>query len=140
MFVGKRVLLVDDQPPAVAWLREYLESGGAEVVMEPSFSAALDALNQRRNHFDLVTIDLMMPTTGVPDSMFAARPPLYTQFPGLLLAIAARNSGYGSNKVLLYSVQDTDEIETEAARVGVGYCVKGRPRDLKERIRSLLDR
>lgn len=138
IFKSKRVLLIDDQPPAVAWLKEYLESNGALVTMEASFAKALDALRGGIKLFDLVTVDLMMPTNGVPSSFFSEKSPLYTQFPGLLLAINARNSGYGGNDVLLYSVQDTDEIEKEAIRIGVSYCIKGRPRELKERIKRLL--
>ncbi len=56
---GLRVLLVDDEPDALAMVRQFLGDCGAAVGAVPSVQAALDLLGQQR--FDVVVSDVAMP-------------------------------------------------------------------------------
>jgi DNA-binding response OmpR family regulator len=86
--MGKKVLIVDDEPQIVRVLRGYLESAGFEVLTAYSGHEALSALG--RASVDLVVLDLNMPdmdgldvarsirrspsrTTDVPIIMVTAR-------------------------------------------------------------------
>lgn len=128
----KSVLIIDDEPHALNWLVEFLEAQGHQVTVVSDFASAISAVSDKRHVHDLVTVDLMMPILGPDQARFAAEPIIFSQFPGLYLARAARNAGYGSSKVVAYSVHDRSEIEKEADRIGFDYAVKGRPRDLKD--------
>lgn len=137
---GKTVLLIDDEPHALAWLVEYLEAQGHSVVVVSGFSEGLKVIGAKPLAYDFLSIDLTMPVLAGEQSLFTGQPALYSQFPGLYLARAARNAGYGSSRVIVYSVHDRDEIDTEARRIGVDYAVKGRPRDFKDILKRSLSR
>ena len=57
--MGKRVLVVDDEPNIVMSLRFLMEREGLEVEVAPTGEAALQALE--RAPADLVLLDVMMP-------------------------------------------------------------------------------
>lgn len=137
---GKSVLVIDDEPHALMWLVEYLEAQGHSVKVVSKFSDALQVVGSKPLVFDLMTVDLTMPVLAGEKNLFATQPAVYVQFPGLYLARTARNVGYGSSRVIVYSVHDRDEIDAEARRIGVEYAVKGRPRDFKEILKRSLAR
>ncbi len=56
---GVRVLVVDDDPDALAMVREILEAAGADVAVAPSAAAALDLVGDVRP--DVLVADLAMP-------------------------------------------------------------------------------
>ncbi len=56
---GVRVLVVDDDPDALAMVREILESAGADVSVAPSATDALDVVGSVRP--DVLVADLAMP-------------------------------------------------------------------------------
>jgi PAS domain S-box-containing protein len=56
---GVRVLVVDDDPDALAMVRDILEAAGAEVTVAPSASDALDLVGHVRP--DVLVADLAMP-------------------------------------------------------------------------------
>jgi DNA-binding response OmpR family regulator len=57
--MGKRVLVVDDEPNIVMSLRFLMEREGFEVEVAPTGEAALEALD--RGPADLVLLDVMIP-------------------------------------------------------------------------------
>ena len=56
---GARILVVDDEPPAVEILSRYLGAKGHRVAGAGSAESAVDAL--RRGAYDLVLLDVVLP-------------------------------------------------------------------------------
>lgn len=63
---------------------------------------------------------------------------VYQKYPGLYVALQARNSGYRDRQVIIYTVHRDEEVAREASIIKCTYIVKGRPRELKEEINRVL--
>ncbi len=68
---ARRVLIVDDEPPLAALIAQQLEPLGVQSVQVHSGAAALDRL--RREHFDAMTLDVLMPGMNGFDVLEAVR-------------------------------------------------------------------
>jgi twitching motility two-component system response regulator PilH len=55
----KTILIIDDEPDAVAYMKEVLEDGGYETITAPDGEQGLQ--KARQNPPDLILLDLMMP-------------------------------------------------------------------------------
>jgi DNA-binding response OmpR family regulator len=107
---GARILVVDDEPPAVEILSRYLASRGHSVAGAGSAEAAADAL--RRGAFDLVLLDVVLPgRTG-------------------LQALAELRS-LTRAPIHVMSGQNDDETRTDARLLGASGFF-GKPLDLDE--------
>ncbi len=68
---ARRVLIVDDEPPLAALIAQQLEPLGVQSVQVHSGAAALEHL--RREHFDAMTLDVLMPGMNGFDVLEAVR-------------------------------------------------------------------
>ena len=68
---ARRVLIVDDEPPLAALIAQQLTPLGVQSVQVHSGAAALDRL--RREHFDAMTLDVLMPGMNGFDVLEAVR-------------------------------------------------------------------
>ncbi len=68
---ARRVLIVDDEPSLAALIAQQLEPLGVQSVQVHSGAAALDRL--RREHFDAMTLDVLMPGMNGFDVLDAVR-------------------------------------------------------------------
>lgn len=136
---ARRVLVIDDEPWELEWLLEFLTVEGHVPEAVASIEDALPKVMERPLVYDLITVDLSMPLPRSQQAQASSQGALYEQFPGLFVALMARNSGYTRGEIIAYSVHDKPEIEAEASRIGVRYCVKGRPRELKAQIKKFME-
>lgn len=133
---SKTILILDDEPEFLEWITEYLESRGFAVEYVSDLGNALDRIGLKE--YRLFLVDLNVPHGGGITPEMRERTPLIDQFPGLALAQACRNAGYGAHSVIAYSVHDHEGAEAELERLRCRYVLKGRPEVLKIVLRSSL--
>jgi len=127
---------MDDEPQYLIWLIEYLQSKGYAVETASTLADGLQKLRERR--YRAIVADLSVPVPTEIRSLVEAEGNAYSVYPGLYLAHAARNMGYRSKQVVVYSVHDSATVTEVAARIGVCYITKGRPKILKGEIDNIL--
>lgn len=130
------VLVLDDEPELLEWLAEYLEVKKLQVEFARNVLEGLAALESRA--FRFLVIDLNVPASGQYRSALADKGEVFSKYPGLYVAQAARNKGYRDRQVIVYSVHDLDEVRIITDRIRVTYATKGRPRAFKAEIDNVL--
>lgn len=134
--VTDTVLLLDDELYNLAWMVEYLE--GKHLTVK-SFANANDVVPEiRADIYRLFVVDLNVPIFPPLDLEAQKRGEIYRRYPGLYIALLARNRGYRDRQVLLYSVHRDQAVETEAEILGCTYIRKGRPREMKSELDDVL--
>ncbi len=132
------VMILDDEPQHQQWLVEFIESKNYRVESAMNLEQAEALL--RQNKYRFVVIDLNVPAQGSSARVLMNEGALARRYPGIVAAQLARNLGYRNRQVVLYSVHNSDEVRKEAARIGVRYILKGRPKEFKEEVESILQR
>jgi CheY-like chemotaxis protein len=132
----RTIVVLDDEPFSVSWLAEYLEDQGYHV---RSFTNANEAAEQVETEiYRCLILDLNVPLFGPLDTLASSRGEVYRKYPGLYVALVARNKGYRDRQVIIYSVHRDVEVAEEARKLGCTYILKGRPRELKAEIDQVL--
>lgn len=129
-------LILDDEPHLLDWLAEYLESKGLAVRFVTDVDEALKAL--QREKFRVLILDLNVPASLAHIESLRRRGPDYEEYRGLYVAEHARNLGYRDRQVIVYSVHDVEAVRVVSGRIGVTYCIKGRPRNFKSELDDVL--
>jgi two-component system, OmpR family, alkaline phosphatase synthesis response regulator PhoP len=119
--MAKSILVIDDEPQIVEICRDYLKAAGFEVLTAPDGSAGLAMV--RRNHPDLVVLDLMLPGMD-----------------GLDVCRTLRREGNIPIIMLTARVEETDKLI--GLELGADdYLTKPfSPRELVARVRTVLRR
>jgi CheY-like chemotaxis protein len=133
---SKQVLVLDDEPEYVQWIREYLEAKRLSVTFARTLREALQAIATK--DYRLLLVDMNVPSDPDLPGDLRVRTPLIDKYPGLALAIQARNMGYGAHSVIAYTVHDDDAIDVELGKLNCRYVLKGRPQALKRVVDSSL--
>jgi CheY-like chemotaxis protein len=133
----KDVLILDDEPEYLRWVEEYLQAKGLRVKFATNLSDGLRELAVR--DYRLFLVDMNVPGIEVLDPRMRTEYPLVLKYPGLALAIEARNMGYGAHSVIAYTVHDDDAADEEFSKLHCRYVLKGRPDALKKVINSSLE-
>ena len=136
MSTSPRVLLADDEPFYLEWLADYLESKGIAVEYATTVNEALEKI--QRTQYRFLVVDLNIPLQGEPVTPPSNQPETYRAYPGLHIANSARNSGYRTKQVIVYSVFASKEIEEAVGRLYCTYITKGHPIDLKREVDEVL--
>jgi PAS domain S-box-containing protein len=80
------ILVVDDEPDIAGLIRRYLEHGGYRVLVAPDASSALETA--RRDHPDLITLDVNLPDTdGFTLLEWLKADPATTAIPVMMLSV-----------------------------------------------------
>jgi CheY-like chemotaxis protein len=116
---GRRVLVVDDEPRLTELIAEKLAPLGVETVLVNSGRDALARL--RAEHFDVVTLDVLMPGINGIDTLRAMRvDPRLKNLPAVFISAFPETTGLASEWVVPKPV-DTDELRAVvAAAVAAG--------------------
>lgn len=130
------ILLMDDELFNIEWLIDYLESKGYNIYPTSSADEAIQAVSQEI--YRAAIFDLNVPLSVHPNPGPQTHKPVYHKYPGLYVAWYARNQGYRGRQVIIYTVHRDEEVANEAKILGCEYILKGRPRELKEEIDSIL--
>jgi CheY-like chemotaxis protein len=113
------ILIVDDDPAVRFMLRLWLEELGQEIDEVESGEAALERCAERE--FDVVVLDQRMPP-GMS---------------GIDVARALKERGYGS-VVLLHSAYLDENVEAQAADLGIATVEKGDDHGLRAAVNDAL--
>lgn len=133
---SKVVLVLDDEPEYLTWVEEFLQTKGLRVQFSRTLAQAREALS--KGEFRLLLVDMNVPPDADVPADLRATVPLVEKYPGLALAVEARNKGYGAHSVIGYTVHDDDAIDAELTSRHCRYVLKGRPQALKAVIESSL--
>lgn len=132
----KTILLMDDEIFNLQWLIDFLGARGYDVYPTSSADEAIQAVSEER--YRAAIFDLNVPMASHPMSGQRSSNTVYRRYPGLYVAWFARNKGYSSRQVIIYSVHRDEEVAREADIIGCTYIVKGRPVELKEEMIRIL--
>jgi CheY-like chemotaxis protein len=131
-----KALLADDEPFYLEWLDDYLASKGIEVDYAANVDDAVFLVKSVQ--YRLIVVDLNLPLLS-DGRRFATTVTLaYDSYPGLYIANAARNAGYRTKQVIIYSVFGSREIEEAASKLYCTYLTKTHPGDLRKEIDYVL--
>ena len=128
----KTVVIIDDEIHNMWWMVDYLKNKGFIVKTADNLNNGLDIINI--GIFRALIIDLSIPILPPLDHVVREKGILYTQYPGLYLAVSARNRGYRDRQVVIYSVHKDAGVAEEAKHLGCTYILKGRPQEIKKEI------
>jgi len=129
------ILLADDEPYHLQFFVDFLESLKYKTVVADNVDNSILRLQESR--FRAVIADLSIPLLS-PQPLLRGRDALFQQYPGLLVADYARNHNHTGRQVVVYSVHDDPMVRALATKLGFTCLLKGRPRILKEEIKSVL--
>lgn len=133
---SKTILIADDEPPNLFWLKDFIVSLGYQVQFAVTASEAIKLIQEE--DYRAVIVDLNIPEgeEGIADKQ---KDVLYDDFPGLKIAKAARSLGNSGIRVVIYSVYQTAALSEVASKLGCEYIPKGRPRLIKNAIREIFE-
>lgn len=132
---NRLVLLVDDEPEHIDWLKDYLEAQGLIVVQVTDLRAALTFADIPL----LVIVDMNIPAVDALTPAMEQRTPLTRKYPGLAIAEHFRNKGVGAHAVIAYTVHDDDELQASLDKLSCRYVLKGRPYAIKAVVKSAVN-
>jgi CheY-like chemotaxis protein len=130
-------VLVDDELHNMMWMADWLESIGLDVQFARDAGEAINVIDQ--DNYRILIVDLNIPVIEPYANSVAALGPTYIKYPGLYVARHARSRGYRNRQVILYTVHKDRAVSAEADRLGCTYILKGRPREIKQEIQSVLN-
>lgn len=131
------IVIMDDELFNMRWLMDYLEHHGYEVIIARSANEAMEMITGEI--YRCLILDLNVPLASPISESANQLPEVYRKYPGLLVAKEARNRGYRDRQVVIYSVHRDLEVAEESQKIGCTYILKGRPKALKEELRSVLE-
>jgi len=130
----KTVLLVDDEPEYLDWLYDYLSAKGLDVEIAESVAEAVQLADSA--DYRLYVVDLNIPAgSWVAPS---TQPEVYSQYKGFNVIRYVRNQTQAGKRVVAYSAHENDEIRAAIENLYCQYVVKGRAKDIKTEIESVL--
>lgn len=128
----KSVLIADDEPEHLEWLIDFFESLGLKTTVVTDVGKAMAAC--QKCWYRIYIIDLNIPLGSWPQPTSQ----MFCQYPGLSIIQNVRSQGSDGRRVIAYSAHTNDQINSEMQRLYTDYIAKGRPIQLKDRIRELL--
>lgn len=130
------VMIVDDELHNMLWMMDYLTYKGLTVLTAENVNEALQQTDGKS--FRALIVDLNIPVFPPLEFDVESKGIAYKAYPGLYVADRARNMGYRSRQVLLYSVHRDPLFTDTVARLGITYIMKGRPQEIKKEIDAVL--
>lgn len=127
--VDDTVIVLDDEIYNMVWIIDYLNSKGLEVMPALNANDAIDFIDEEV--YRAAIIDLNVPILPPLDEAAKQLGAAYARYPGLYVALRARNRGYRDRQVIIYSVHRDAEVSEEARKLGCTYILKGRPQEIK---------
>lgn len=131
-----KVLIADDEPHFLEWIEDYLEPKSIDVDYAVTVEEAVDKLT--KNIYRFILVDLNIPLTDAFSGDIASSEAWFQKFPGLYTAYMARNNGYRSKQVIIYSVHLEESVSAYIDQIRATHIPKGWPQDLKSEIERIL--
>lgn len=131
-----KALIADDEPFYLEWLDDFLRTKGVESVFVTNIEDAVEALSNE--DFRFIVVDLNIPVSAAFEGEVRVSTDLLKTYPGLFLADYARNNGYRTRQVIVYSVHVNEAIKEYVSKLYCTFIPKGRPVLLKDEIVGVL--
>ena len=132
-----KALIADDEPFYLEWLDDFLTSKGIESVFVTNIEDAIEELS--KENFRFMVVDLNIPVSAAFEGEVKVSTDILKTYPGLYLADYARNNGYRTRQVIVYSVHVNESIKEYVSKLYCTFIPKGRPSLLKDEIVEVLD-
>lgn len=129
-------LVVDDEHEHIEFLPDFLRAKGFAVDVASNAGEALAYADKKKYRGYL--IDLNIPLGNYQSSRELKS--IQEDYVGLRVIQEIRSQGNQGTRVIAYSAHDNDAIKTEINKMYCEYIVKGRVRELKDYIVSLIQR
>jgi CheY-like chemotaxis protein len=130
----KHILFVDDDPAMFPYV-EYLELDGYTVEFVNSDSEAIDELVANKRHFDVVILDIMMPSRKYSRDQT-------DQYHGTGLRLAENlRVTYPTLPIILLSIRVDSEVQEFASRNGIQALMRKEmtsPARLAQQVQSIV--
>lgn len=130
------IVVIDDELHNMSWMIDYLESKNFDTISLDNANSAVEALG--KEVYRAVIVDLNIPVLEPLVASVIEKGDVYGKYPGLYVALHARNSGHRDRQVVIYSVHRDLAVTQEAARIGCTYIIKGRPKDIKQELEEIV--
>jgi len=130
----KTILVVDDEPEYLEWLYDYLATKGFGVDKAESVAEAIQLADAADYRLYLVDLNIPAGSWGLPSDI----PNVYMQYKGFNVIRYVRNQSQAGRRVVAYSAHENDEIHAAIKNLYCQYVVKGRAKDIKMEIESVL--
>jgi CheY-like chemotaxis protein len=131
-----KALIADDEPFYQEWLVDYLKTRHVEVDFAVNIESAIEQLTAHEYRF--IIVDLSIPLNDKYLGTLRAFDSAIEEYPGLFIAHFARNNGYRTRQVIVYSVHVSEIIQAYVNKLYCRYIPKGRPGLLKAEIEEIL--
>lgn len=131
------IIVIDDEIHNMTWLVDYLESIDIGVISPSNVNDAIEVIG--KEIYRAVVVDLNVPVLDPLKKAVIDRGGVYAKYPGLFVAERARNIGYRARQVVIYSVHKEEAVVEEANKLGCRYILKGRPRIIRDEIKSIIE-
>lgn len=135
--INDTIVMLDDELYNLTWMMDFFYSKGFGIVTASNANDALELINAEI--YRAAIIDLNVPLLPPLDSVAAEFGHTYVRYPGLFVARQARNRGYRDRQVVIYSVHRDEAVMEEARKLGCTYILKGRPKEIKIELNSILE-
>jgi hypothetical protein len=89
-------------------------------------------------NYRAIIVDLNIPVCGADRDRAEKLGEIYAVFPGLLVAFSARNKGYRSKQVIVYSAHKESAVQTVTDMLNVQYIIKGNSASVMREIEDVL--
>ena len=132
IYKEKAVLIADDEPEHLEWRVDFLEALGLTVTLAVNVEEAMAA--SQKTWYRIYIIDLNIPLGGWPEPSTA----IFSNYPGFAIIQGIRTQGNDGRRVIAYSAHSNELITSEMKRLYTDFIAKGRPLQLKERLKELL--
>jgi len=133
----EEILLIDDEPFHIRWIAENLEEMGYNYLFSRNTRDALNQISSQKK-YRMLLVDLNIPIFGADADFASQLGEIYVAFPGLVVAREARNMGYRSKQVVLYSAHKEGAVQDIADILGIEYITKGRTDQIMKAIEDIL--
>ena len=134
--IADTVLILDDEMYNLRWMIEFFEK---KQLRTKTFTNANQITKEMvKQIYRCLILDLNVPVLPPLDKDVEKQGDIFRRYPGLYVALLARNRGYRQRQVVIYSVHKDPAVDLEAKRRGCTYIRKGRPREMKAELEDIL--
>jgi CheY-like chemotaxis protein len=134
--VSDTIIIVDDELQNALWMVDYFDAKGFNSLLAGNVNEAIELIDSEI--YRALILDLNIPMLPPYDVDIIKLGEVYAKYPGLFVARHARNRGYRNRQVVLYSVHKDPLVSAEAKKLDCTYILKGRPREVKAELDSVL--
>lgn len=131
------VLVVDDEPLLAGWVFDFIAAKKFKSESSTSVRDAVEKLN--RANYGVILVDLHLPLGEENEfTVKGEESQVYKDFPGMMVAKTALFLSTPGDRIIIYSVFQTEAIAKEIFQLRCACINKGRAEQMKDALKNLL--